>query len=190
MSSSDFLYYLITDPKYYSNNSNDFGKILTKVLKNKKIDIACFRDKESNNRNELASAFIDICKKLNISKVLINSDISLCLELEADGVHLNSKQFDKIECAKSLGLYVIISCHTHDEIKKAIELGADALTYSPIFSTPNKGVPKGLKDLKDSAIKFKEIDIYALGGIINESQIEHVKQTGVKGFASIRYFTT
>ena len=36
--------YLITDPKYYSNDKDLFRKNLEKVLKIKKVDMACFRD--------------------------------------------------------------------------------------------------------------------------------------------------
>jgi len=84
-------------------------------------------------------------------------------------------------------LYVIISTHTHEEALKAQTLGADAITYSPIFPSPNKGEPKGLEDLKEIVDKI-EIPIFALGGITTEEQVNTVLATGAYGFASIRYF--
>ena len=48
-----------------------------------------------------------------------------------------------------MGLFVIISAHTFKESEEANFLGADAVTFSPIFSSPNKGVPKGLAPLKE-----------------------------------------
>jgi len=184
----EFINYLITDPKYYSSNSELFRKNLTKVLSKKEVTFACFRDKESKNFKELASIFVEICKKFNIKKILINCDFNLAKELGADGVHLNSSQFDDIKKAKKLNLYTIISCHKFSEIEKAQNKHVNAVSYSPIFKTPNKGEPKGIDSLKQAVKLYEDIDIIALGGIINEKQVEQVQKSKAFGFASIRYF--
>ena len=98
------------------------------------------------------------------------------------------KSSDDISKAKELGLYVIISCHTFEDIQKALENQADAVTYSPIFETPNKGLPKGITSLNEAVEKYENINIIALGGIINNEQIEQISKTKAYGFASIRYF--
>ena len=180
--------YLITDPKYYTNDEKKFEEILINVLDKQQIEIACFRDKESSNFEELAKVFIKICKEKNIKEILLNGNYLLAYELNATGVHLTSTQFDEIKKAKDLGLYVIISCHTFEDIQKAIDYKADAVTYSPIFETPNKGTPKGIEVLKEAIDKYNNINIIALGGIINEKQIEQISKTKAYGFASIRYF--
>ena len=180
--------YLITDPKYYTNDEKKFEEVLINVLNKHQIDIACFRDKESSNFEEIAKIFIKICKEKNIKNILLNGNYSLAHKLNATGVHLTSTQFDNISKAKELGLYVIISCHTFEDIEKAISNQADAITYSPIFETPNKGTPKGIEDLKEVVDKYPNINFIALGGIINENQIEQISKTKAYGFASIRYF--
>ncbi len=180
--------YLITDPKYYTNDEKKFEEILINVLDKQQIEIACFRDKESSNFEELAKVFIKICKEKNIKEILLNGNYLLAYELNATGVHLTSTQFDEIKKAKDLGLYVIISCHTFEDIQKAIDYKADAVTYSPIFETPNKGTPKGIEVLKEAIDKYNNINIIALGGIINEKQIEQISKTKAYGIASIRYF--
>ena len=180
--------YLITDPKYYTNDEKKFEEVLINVLNKHQIDIACFRDKESSNFEEIAKIFIKICKEKNIKNILLNGNYSLAHKLNATGVHLTSTQFDNISKAKELGLYVIISCHTFEDIEKAITNQADAITYSPIFETPNKGTPKGIEDLKEVVDKYPNINFIALGGIINENQIEQISKTKAYGFASIRYF--
>ena len=185
---NNFKKYLITDPKYYSNDLTLFKQNLSNILKSKEVDIACFRDKESNNFEELASIFVDVCKTFHIDKILINTDYKLAHKLNASGVHLNSTQFNMIKTAKDLGLYTIISCHTFEDIKKARDLNIDAVTYSPIFETPNKGAPKGIEALKEVVDKYPNINIIALGGIINDKQIEQISKTKAYGFASIRYF--
>ena len=75
----------------------------------------------------------------------------------------------------------------NEEVLKAQKVGADYVTYSPIFTTPNKGKPKGIEDLKIILDKV-DIKVFALGGIINKAQIEEIASTKAFGFASIRYF--
>jgi len=182
----NFNYYLITDPKYYTTNKTTFRNTLEKVFSSKKVTMACFRDKESPNYEELATIFIDVCKKYNIKKIVLNENLQLAKKFNC-AIHLTSMQFDKIKEAKKSRLFTIISCHNKEEIEKAISNGADAITYSPIFNTPNKGEAKGIEKLA-SINKTYPIDIIALGGIINESQIEEIKSCDTYGFASIRYF--
>ncbi len=188
--------YLITDPQYYTSNLITFKKNLIKALyipiqengnEFNYINIACFRDKTSSNSEELAKIFIEICQSFNIEYILINSNINLALKLKATGVHLTSQQFDEIQNAKQHNLFVIISCHSLEEIKQAQTLGADMVTYSPIFETPNKGKPKGCEELA-RVIKEVNIPIIALGGILTTQQILDIKDTKATGFASIRYF--
>ena len=42
--------------------------------------------------------------------------------------------------------------------------------------------------LNDVLKEFPDLNIIALGGIINDSQIKEISQTSAYGFASIRYF--
>ena len=180
--------YLITDPKYYTNNPSTFKSILEHTIHKNKIDFICFRDKESSNYEELARVFVDTCKTLNIKNIFLNSDYLLASKLKASGVHLTSTQFDKIEEAKDLGLEVIISCHNQEDIQKAKEVKVKTITFSPIFSTPNKGKEKGTKVLNEIVTKHKDINIFALGGIIKHEHVKEIASTNVYGFASIRYF--
>jgi thiamine-phosphate pyrophosphorylase len=179
--------YLITDPTYYGTSSDSLELALTTIFSKLIPDFALFRDKQCSDYPTLAQAFILLCRQHNIPNVLLHGDYFLANTLGADGVHLTSTQFDAIKEAKALGLYVIISTHTHDEALKAQELGADAITYSPIYVSPNKGEPKGLEDLKEIVDKIR-VPIFALGGITTQEQIHAVEECGVYGFASIRYF--
>jgi thiamine-phosphate pyrophosphorylase len=180
--------YLITDPNYYTNDINLFRKKLINVLEKNKIDIICFRDKESSNFEELALVFVEVCKDYNIQKILINSDFKLAKKLGAHGVHLNSMQFENIKEAKQLNLFTIISCHNFTDIKKAQNSNANAITYSPIFETPNKGEPLGIDKFNHTLDLYEDIDIIALGGIIDDKQVEEIAKTKAYAFASIRYF--
>lgn len=184
----DLISYLITDPNYYSNDLEKFEKILRKVLSSNRVNIACFRDKSSDNFKALAKVFVSVCKEFNIEKILLNSDYKLAKKLKATGVHLTSKQFDKIKKAKDLDLYVIISCHDYKDIEKAQKAHVNAITYSPIFYTPNKDKVKGLANFRQTIRIYEDLDIIALGGIISKEEVEKISTTKAYGFASIRYF--
>lgn len=180
--------YLISDPQYFSNDKKIFEEKLRTILIKHKVDIACFRDKSSINFEELASVFLRVCKEFKIDKILINTNIELAKKLGFNGVHLNSKQFDKIELAKNLNLFTIISCHNHEDLQAAFSKNIDCVTYSPIFASPNKGEPLGIEELILAKNKFPNLNIIALGGIVEEKHIEEIKKAEVYGFASIRYF--
>ena len=179
--------YLITDPAYYGNDGLSLALALTDVFSHIVPDFILFRDKSTAIYPNLAHTFIAVCRKNNVAKVLLHGDPFMAQKLGADGVHLTSHQFAEIHHAKSFGLYVIVSTHTHMEALMAVDMGADAITYSPVFTSPNKGEPKGLEDLKEIVDKIR-IPIFALGGIVSQEQISAVEATGAYGFASIRYF--
>lgn len=184
----DLVSYLITDPKYYSNKPIVFEEKLVKALESKKVHMACFRDKISSNYLELAKIFIRICKEFNIEKYLLNQDYLLAKKLGATGVHLTSKQFSEIQKAKDLNLYTIISCHNHKDVQNAQNKHVNAVTYSTIFPSPNKGEAKGIANLREVIQSYEDLDIIALGGIISQENVELISKTKAYGFASIRYF--
>jgi thiamine-phosphate pyrophosphorylase len=179
--------YLITDLSFYDSLFS-FQNYLGDIYQNFHIDFACYRDKNSLSL-EYAKEFLFISKKYKIENILINSHIEVAKELKFNGVHLTSNQFDKIEEAKKAGLFVVISTHNKKEIEKAKLLKADAITFSPIFFTPNKGKPKGVEELKKAVEFSSPLKCFALGGIISDEQKEICKSAGAYGFASIRYFS-
>jgi len=175
--------YLITDPSYYDS---DF-KLLEKSLVQYQPNFTLYREKNNLDYKISALKFLAVCSLFDIVKPMLHGDVDLAFTLGAYGVHLTSLQFDEIKKAKEVGLFTVISCHSEREIQKAEKLGADAVTFSPIFSTPNKGEPKGLGELQRMVDKMS-IPIIALGGITTAKEVKAVESTGCYGFASIRYF--
>ena len=178
--------YLITDPKLYSQELTTFTDNLRAALLAHQPSFGLYRDKENSDYEHLAERFISLCKENN-TKAMLHGAVELAARLGAYGVHLTSQQFDEIQKAKQLKLFTVISCHSEEEVLKAEKLGVDAVTYSPIFSTPNKGEPKGLAELQRMVDKIS-LPIIALGGITTEREVKEVESTGCYGFASIRYF--
>lgn len=179
--------YLITSREFYTDTPAIFRSILHEQFVKHLPTYALYRDKENPLYAIQAAHFVEICSEFDGLKSFIHQDADLAKELNATGVHLTSTQFDEIQRAKELGLEVIISTHTKEEVLKAKKLGADAVTYSPIFASPDKGEPKGIEDLKDIA-NMCDINIFALGGVVENSHVQMLEETGVYGFASIRYF--
>ncbi len=181
--------YLITSKEFYTDNPVTFRKTLQKQMLLYLPEYALYRDKSNPCYDIQASHFVDVCKQFKIVKSFIHQKIDLASKLGATGVHLTSSQIYLIPLAKEKNLEVIVSTHTLDEVLKAQNLGADAVTYSPIFASPGKGKPKGLVNLKDILSKCN-IKVFALGGVVEAKHIEMLEQTDVYGFASIRYFYT
>jgi thiamine-phosphate pyrophosphorylase len=150
-------------------------------------DMVVYRDKHTADYASNSKLFLDEAKRYAFKKILLHGDYKLAHLLNAEGVHLRSTQFSDIKRAKELGLFVVISTHTIEEASEAEYLGANMVTYSPIFTTPQKGKPKGIDELK-AVIDSIRIPLIALGGIITKEQIELCKDAGAFGFASIRYF--
>ncbi len=175
--------YAITDPSTFSFErlDDDLKRI------SQKADMVVYRDKANDAYETFAEQFLAQAKNYSFDKILLHGTVELASKLTADGVHLRSNQFGEIAKAKRHNLFVVISCHTVDEAKKAEALGADMITYSPIFSTPNKGKPLGLGALKELQ-GIISLPIIALGGILTQEQIDACQAAGASGFASIRFF--
>ncbi|MCD6654780.1 MAG: thiamine phosphate synthase [Sulfurovum sp.] len=177
------LFYAITDP-----STLDF-EFLHRDLERfaKKASMIVYRDKNCVAYAVYAKKFVENAKRFGFDKVLLHGDADLAKFYEADGVHLRSDQCDQIKKAKAAGLFVVVSTHSLKEAKQAEALGADMVTFSPIFDTPNKGEPVGLAMLKAVASALS-IPVIALGGIITQEQAVACKEAGAEGIASIRYF--
>ncbi len=179
--------YLITSREFYSDTPAVFREKLHSQFVKHLPNYALYRDKANPHYEEVAEHFVEVCKQFESIKSFLHSDVDLAKRYSAYGVHLTSLEFDKIEKAKNLGLKVIISTHSLEEVLQAEHLGADYVTYSPIFATPNKGEPKGIEDLKRIIVSSK-IKVFALGGIVDAKEVQMVEETAAYGFASIRYF--
>ena len=179
--------YAITDPLYYSADPKTLKIRAAGLLSSRPVDMIVLRDKTTNDYESLARAFLSLKTEFPAVKFLLHRDIALASSLGADGIHLTSAQIEDIPAAKEASFWTIASTHTPAEAALAESLGADAITFSPVFATPGKGRPAGLEKLKEIRDKIS-IKLIALGGIVADEQIEAVIRTGADAFASIRLF--
>ncbi|HIC10390.1 MAG TPA: thiamine phosphate synthase [Campylobacterales bacterium] len=177
--------YLITNSSKYRDEV-EFRRYIEKINRYSDIDYIIYRDKENPRYNDFAEIF---ARSISFEQWLIHQDIELAIKLQSFGVHLTSQQFSEIPKAKDRGLWTLISCHSLEEIAEAERLGADGVTFSPIFETPNKGKPKGIEELRKAVTLFPKIKIFALGGIVSEREIQQLEKVDfLFGFASIRFW--
>ena len=178
--------YFISDPAYYHDLAS-FETYLVKAFETHLPDFVCFRDKINPDIAPYAIRFLEIAESYNLSRTLINRDVALAKRLGFWGVHLTSSQHAQISQA-SRDFYTVVSTHTLDEARLAADAGADAVTISPIFSSPGKGVAKGIDYLCHYVQKMEEVEVFALGGIVTDEDIASIAPCKPYGFASIRYF--
>ncbi len=176
--------YLITDPSLYTSHPQRFKKRLAIAVQKHNPTFVLYRDKTSFNRS-LARSLKDIYK----NRLLIHGEWKMAYRFGFYGVHLTSGQLTEISKAKRAGLFVIASTHSFDEILLAKKAGADMVTFSPIFHTPQKGEPKGIKALR-KVVKHAKIPILGLGGVVTKRHSDQILKTKAAGYASIRRFIT
>lgn len=178
--------YFISDPAYYHDLAS-FEAYLVKVFETHLPDFVCFRDKINRDIAPYAIRFLEISESYNISRTLINRDVALAKRLGFWGVHLTSTQHAEIAQTAS-DFYTVVSTHTLDEARLAVDAGADAVTISPIFPSPGKGAAKGVDYLCHFVQELGEVDVFALGGIVSDEDVASIAPCKPYGFASIRYF--
>ena len=186
------LIYLITDG---TTNVQNFRKKssqilnLIKVAATNKISLVQIREKNLSAKLvfELTSKAAQITRGTE-TKILVNDRADIAVAANADGVHLTSRSLSAQVIRKTFPQKFIIGASTHsiEEAQAAKNHGADFVTFSPIFFTPEKGEPKGLKALREVCEKLKSFPVIALGGI-DKTNFKQVLENGASGFAAIRF---
>ncbi len=122
------------------------------------------------------------------AKLFINDRADVALAVDADGVHIGSASLPLYKVRRLLGERKLIgvSCHNQTQAITAQEMGADFITFGPVYYTPSKaeyGEPVGPAKLRTVA-ELLQIPVFALGGIRQENCAEAVG-CGVRGVALI-----
>ena len=127
-----------------------------------------------------------ICKKHNVP-LIINDNIDICIEADADGVHLGQGDTPVKEARKILGAKKIIgvTAKTIEQVKSATLDGADYIGSGAVFGTQTKSDAKAmsLETLKELTTA-SSLPVVAIGGI-DEYNIEKLKNCGISGVAVV-----
>ncbi len=120
--------------------------------------------------------------------LLVNDRIDVALAAGADGVHLPSAGTSPGDARRLLGSkpLVSVSCHTREDVARALAGGADFATFGPVYDTPSQrgyGPPVGLERLREAA--GLGLPLVGLGGI-DLGNARAVVSAGASGVAAIR----
>lgn len=186
------LVYLITNGEITDENYALKSPEILNQVKNAvefEVSLIQIREKKLSAKLlfDLAAKSAEITKKSS-TKILINDRADIALAANADGVQLteNSLSPETIRANFPKEFIIGVSAHTLEKAKTAKKQGANFVTFSPIFHSPNKGKPVGLKVLHKVCEKLKPFPIIALGGI-DETNYREVLRIA-SGLAAIRFF--
>lgn len=118
-------------------------------------------------RRMQANALRPICARFGVP-LLINDDVGLALEIQADGVHLGEHDADLDAARRALGPEAIVGASCYDDparAERAAARGASYLAFGAFFDSPTKpGARRAtLQTLRDAA-RFG-LPRVAIGGI-------------------------
>lgn len=135
----------------------------------------------------LARSLGAVCRARG-QRLLVNDRLDVALAAGADGVHLPSAGVPVADARRLLGpgALVGVSCHSAEDVARALAGGASYATFSPIYDTPSKrpfGPPVGVAALEDAA--RLGLPLVALGGV-TPARAAEVRAAGAVGVAVIR----
>lgn len=181
----DLLLYGVTDSKWTQNET--LAMQVEKAIKGGATFIQ-LREKHLDHDAfvALAKEIKEICAKYQVPFV-INDDVEVCLEVDADGVHVGQEDLACKSARSMLGPDKIIgvSAHNVEEALKAQNDGADYLGVGAVFGTTSKdNVTKMDHDTLVSITEAVDIPVIAIGGI-DVNNVSELKGTGIVGVAVI-----
>ena len=186
MNSSDLLLYAITDRSRLGENE-PLSKAVEAALEGG-ITLLQLREKNMPDSEVLpcAKEILGICHRHGV-KLIINDNVYMCKEIDADGVHLGQGDMPLQKARAILGDDKIIgvTAKTVLQATTAQNDGADYLGCGAMFVSPTKkdAIPMNNETLKEIS-NAVDIPVVAIGGI-DESNINTLEATGISGVAVV-----
>ena len=171
--------YAITDENLIPEKH--FNQIVESALQGG-AKIIQYRDKSNDQEKRLHQATIlqSLCQKYK-SLCIINDDIELAKEINADGVHLGKDDNSIAEARRVLGNDAIIGVSCYNDLSLAIDAernSADYVAFGAIFPSPTKpNAAVADLDIISNAKSKLSIPICVIGGI-TEINIHQVVEHG------------
>lgn len=180
---------------YFVMGSNNCKKDPLLVLREAlEAGITCFQLREKGEgalTGQAYEKFASDCQQLCASyqvPFIINDDVELALELNADGIHVGQNDLAiSTFREQAKGKIIGVSVHNVHDMRKAIADGADYVGIGPIYTTQTKKdaqPPTGVTALKTIRKQFNTFPIVAIGGI-TEANANEVYTAGADGVALI-----
>ena len=154
------------------------------------ITLFQFREKgegalEGKEKVELAIKLQDLCKKYNVP-FIVNDDIELALEIDADGVHVGQDDLGVDEIRKLMPNKIIgLSIGNEEEFKQSKVEYVDYVGVGPVYVTQSKddaGSAIGYEGLELMRRLLPHMPLVAIGGIQTQ-HIRDIMNTDVDGIS-------
>ena len=169
----------------------DLYTVVEDALKGR-ITLFQFREKgkdalEGKEKLELAIKLQNLCKKYNVP-FIVNDDIELALEIDADGVHVGQDDLGVDEIRKLMPNKIIgLSIGNEEELKQSKVEYVDYVGVGPVYVTQSKddaGGAIGYEGLELMRKLLPQMPLVAIGGIQTQ-HIKDVMKTNVDGVSII-----
>ncbi|GAB4374270.1 MAG: thiamine phosphate synthase [Elainellaceae cyanobacterium] len=153
------------------------------------LTLVQYRDKNSDDATRLQTAekLKHLCHRYD-ALFIINDRVDLALAVDADGVHLGQQDAPIAFARQILGSQRLIGRSTHnpDDLRRAIQEGADYVGVGPVYETPTKAgrAAAGLEYVRYAA-EHASIPWFAIGGI-NPDNLQDVITAGAERVAVVR----
>ena len=156
------------------------------------ITLFQFREKgegalDGKDKVELAIKLQDLCKKYNVP-FIVNDDIELALEIDADGVHVGQDDLGVDEIRKLMPNKIIgLSIGNEEEFKQSKVEYVDYVGVGPVYVTQSKddaGSAIGYEGLELMRRLLPHMPLVAIGGIQTQ-HIRDIMKTDVDGISII-----
>lgn len=180
------LLYAVTD-RAWSSDLKTFYEQIEQSLK-AGVTFLQLREKTLDKKNFLneAKEIKKMCTNYNVP-FIINDNIEIAQEINADGIHIGQNDISLIEAKKLIGNDKIIgvTVHSIEEALDAEKNGASYLGVGAIFKTNSKEDAKviNIDELKKISSSVN-IPIVAIGGI-KKNNLSILNNTGIAGIAVI-----
>lgn len=149
-------------------DGNDSASLVRKVEGALEGGIAAlqYRNKSASAAQRIreAMALAQLCRAQGVP-LIINDDLALALEIDADGVHLGRDDGELAPARAKLGGKLLgASCYNDTALaRKAVSAGADYVAFGSVFSSPTK--PAAVRALLSLFNQDLGVPLCAIGGI-------------------------
>ena len=144
------------------------------------------KDLEKEEFQKEARQIQELCKKHQVP-FLINDNVELAVEIEADGVHVGQHDMEAGQVRQKIGPDKIlgVSAQTVEQALKAQAAGADYLGVGAVFPTGTKDDADAVSlDTLKAICQAVDIPVVAIGGI-KDSNILSLTGSGICGVAVV-----
>jgi len=135
------------------------------------IPLLQYRDKSGDaaRRLEQAGALLALCRRYG-ARLIINDDVALARQVDADGVHLGGEDGDLAAARTLLGPDKLIGASCYADFARAqaaAAAGADYVAFGAVYPSPTKPLARraSLELIAQARRELPGVQVAAIGGI-------------------------